>query len=74
MPLGIIIMQWNARAFMITKAKYPPDKDLYLSDKTFMHLLNLHGFSKEAGLVTLTVKRINIITYYSGLESNYFIH
>ena len=66
-------MRWNARAFMVTKAKFPKDKELYLTDKTFMHLLNLHGFSEEAGFTTLTVKRINIITYYSGLETNYYI-
>ncbi len=58
---------------MIKEAQYPEDKELNLSEKTLLHLLNLHGFSKEPGLISLNIKDINLITYYSGSELGYYI-
>ena len=73
MPIGLMVMQWNPRTALETKAQYPDNKDLYISDKTLLHILNLHGFGEKAELTTLTVKKVNIITYYSGKISNFYI-
>ena len=73
MPLGILVMKWEERSALIKKAQYPLNKDLFVTEKTFLHLLNLHGFSEESGMSTLTVKNVNLITYYSGVNSNYYI-
>jgi len=73
MPLGLLVMKWEERSALVKTAQYPQNKELHITKKTLIHLLNLHGFSKEAGMTTLTVKNVNIITYYSGAESNYYI-
>ncbi|MFX1275965.1 MAG: hypothetical protein ACFFBP_09325 [Promethearchaeota archaeon] len=73
MPLGLMVMKWEEKTALEKKAQYPENKELFITGKTFMHLLNLHGFSKEAGMTTLNVKDINIVTYYSGVELNYYV-
>jgi hypothetical protein len=73
MPLGILVMKWEERSALIKKAQYPPNKDLFITEKTFLHLLNLHGFSEEPGMITLTIKDVNLITFYSGVHLNYYI-
>ena len=73
MPLGLLVMKWEERSALIKIAQYPQNKDLHVTEKTLIHLLNLHGFSKEPGMTTLTVKDVNIITYYSGKKLNYYI-
>ncbi|MFX1236639.1 MAG: hypothetical protein ACFFAS_16535 [Promethearchaeota archaeon] len=73
MPLGILVKKWNERIGLETLTQYPENKNFYISNQTFLHLLNLHGFSNEAGMTSLTVKETNIITYYSGKDTNYFV-
>ncbi|MBN1801616.1 MAG: hypothetical protein JW891_08940 [Candidatus Lokiarchaeota archaeon] len=73
MPLGIIVKKWNERIGLETLAQYPRNKDFFISNQTFLHLLNLHGFSNESGMTSLTVKETNIITYYSGSDTGYFV-
>ena len=73
MPLGLLILKWEERSALVKIAQYPQNKDLHVTEKTLIHLLNLHGFSKEPGMTTLTIKDVNIITYYSGKKLNYYI-
>ena len=37
-----------------------------------MHIFNLHEFSKDPGIASLTIEEINFVTYYSGVETDYF--
>ncbi len=71
MPDGFIFMKYDERSGMEIKAKYPEEK-LQISDKTLMHILNLHEFSEQAGIVSLTLDNINFVTYYSGVDTDYF--
>jgi len=73
MPIGIVLMKWDERVATEILFKYPEDKDFEISDKTLLHLLNLHEFSEKPGLSALTVKRINLITYYSGVETGHYV-
>ena len=73
MPLGLLVVKWEERSALVKTAQYPQNNDLYVTEKTLLHLLNLYGFSKEPGMTTLTVKDVNIITYYFGVELNYYI-
>ena len=43
-----------------------------ISNKTLMHILNLHEFSKQAGIASLTIQNINFVTFYSGSETDFF--
>jgi hypothetical protein len=49
--------------------KYPEEK-VKISDKILMHLLNLHEFSKEPGIASLTLSEINFVTDYSGKKTD----
>ncbi|MEE9378920.1 MAG: hypothetical protein V3V33_12890 [Candidatus Lokiarchaeia archaeon] len=71
MPNGIIVMKYDERSGIDIKAKYPEEK-VNISNKSFMHILNLHEFSKQPGFASLTIENINFITYYSGSETAYF--
>jgi len=64
-------MKFDERSGMEIKAKYP-EKKFKITDKTLMQILNLHEFSKQAGIVSLTLENINFVTYYSGSDSDYF--
>ncbi|MFX1503480.1 MAG: hypothetical protein ACFFDH_21130 [Promethearchaeota archaeon] len=72
MPTGLIFMKYDERSGMEIKAKYP-EENLEISDKTLMHILNLHEFSEEAGLVSLTLDNVNFVTYYTGSANDFFI-
>jgi len=71
MPNGLIFMKYDERSGMEIKAKYP-EKKFKITDKTLMQILNLHEFSKQAGIVSLTLENINFVTYYSGSDTDYF--
>jgi len=64
-------MKYDERSGMEIKAKYP-EKKFKITDKTLMQILNLHEFSKQAGIVSLTLDNINFVTYYSGADTDYF--
>lgn len=71
MPNGIIVMKYDERSGIDIKVKYPEEK-VNISNKSFMHIFNLHEFSKQPGFASLTIENINFITYYSGSETDYF--
>lgn len=71
MPDGLIVMKYDERSGIDIMAKYPENK-LKISNKTLMHILNLHEFSKQPGIASLTIQNINFITYYSGSETDFF--
>lgn len=73
MPNGIILMKWDERSATEVLFKYPDDDTFKISNKTLLHVLNLHGFSKNPGISSLTTENINFITYYSGLKKGYYI-
>jgi hypothetical protein len=64
-------MKYDERSGMEIKAKYPEEK-IEISNKTLMHILNLHEFSEEAGIVSLTLDDTNFVTYYTGAHTDYF--
>ncbi|HDZ18628.1 MAG TPA: hypothetical protein ENH75_10070 [archaeon] len=72
MPTGLIFAKYNVRSGLEIKVKFPEDIS-ELSDKTLMHVINLHGFTKEAGIASLNIEAINFITYYSGSDTDYFL-
>ena len=73
MPVGLVVMKWDERVATEILFKYPDDKDFEITDKTLLHLLNLHEFSEKPGISTLSVKRVNLLTYYSGVEKGHYI-
>lgn len=72
MPEGLIVMKYNSKSGIAIKANYP-DESMKLQESTLMHILNIHEFSKQAGIASLTIENLNIVTYYSGSDTDYFI-
>ncbi|MBY8984354.1 MAG: hypothetical protein KGD65_04745 [Candidatus Lokiarchaeota archaeon] len=72
MPKGLIIMRYDNKSGISIKAKYPGE-GLDVSDGTLMNIFSLHEFSKQDGIVSLTVGEINIATYYTGEDLDYYV-
>ncbi|MFX1374826.1 MAG: hypothetical protein ACFFA0_03335 [Promethearchaeota archaeon] len=72
MPKGIIIMKYNNKSGIAIKACHPKDTT-GLPESALMHIFNIHEFSKEAGITSITVENLNIVTSYSGSDTDYFI-
>ncbi len=71
MPEGFIIMRYDDRSGIDIKTTFPEGK-LETSERTLMHIFNLHEFSNEPSIASLTVEKINFVTYYSGSQTDYF--
>lgn len=65
-------MKYNNKSGIAIKANYP-EESMTLQESTLMHILNIHEFSKQAGIASLTIENVNIVTYYSGSDTDYFI-
>ena len=72
MPKSLIVMKYNDRSGIDIKANFPQEK-LDITNGTLMNLFSLHEFSKQAGISSITVGDINISTYYTGVDMDYFI-
>ncbi|MFX0083749.1 MAG: hypothetical protein ACFE94_18515, partial [Candidatus Hodarchaeota archaeon] len=70
-PLGLILMKWDERIGSEIMAKYP--EDLNVSDKTLMQIYGTHEYSGEKGLVSLIRGNLNVLSYYTGPESAYYV-
>ncbi len=49
MPLGLVIMKWDARAGIKVLSNYP--EDFVIDNKTLIHVYTTHEYSAEAGLI-----------------------
>jgi len=72
MPGELIVMKYNNKSGIAIKANYP-EESMTLQESTLMHIFNIHEFSKQAGIASLTIENLNIVTYYSGSDTDYFI-
>ncbi|MFW9782942.1 MAG: DUF2341 domain-containing protein, partial [Candidatus Heimdallarchaeota archaeon] len=70
-PLGLILMKWDERIGMELLAKYP--QDISVSDKMFMQIYGTHEYSGEKGIITLISGAQNVLSYYTGPETGYYI-
>ncbi len=71
MPFGILIYRFDEKAGMKVIAKYP--EDISVDDKTTMQIYTAHAFEGEKGFLTISIADINIASYFTGLDSNYYI-
>jgi hypothetical protein len=51
--------------------KYP--QDINISEKTLMQIYGTHEYSAEKGLITLIRENLNVLSYYTGPETGYYI-
>ncbi|MHA1985330.1 MAG: DUF2341 domain-containing protein [Promethearchaeota archaeon] len=70
-PTGLIVMKWDERIGTEILAKYP--EETILSEKTLMQIYSTHEYSGDKGIITLSAGTLNIISYYSGPETSYYL-
>lgn len=71
MPVGMFVMKWDDRRGTVIESKYP--QEIELTDRTLMQIYSAHEYSGEPGVISLFVGPLNIMSYYSGPESCYYI-
>jgi hypothetical protein len=71
MTLGLVIMRWDERMGAELFARYPEEVDL--QDKTMMQIYSTHEYTGEAGMISMTVGSINIVSYYTGPETAIYV-
>ena len=70
-PVGLILMRWNERSGTEIMTKYP--EEATISPKTLMQIYSTHEYSGDKGIITLTDSALNIVSYYSGPDSGYYL-
>ncbi|MHA1253527.1 MAG: hypothetical protein ACTSRP_26370 [Candidatus Helarchaeota archaeon] len=68
---GLIIFRFDEKAGMKKLTAYPEDIDI--DDKATMQVYTTHAFEGEKGFLTITIGDLNIASYFTGLDSNYYI-
>ncbi|MFX1293288.1 MAG: hypothetical protein ACFFD2_00320 [Promethearchaeota archaeon] len=71
MPFGILVYRFDEKAGMKITAKYPDD--ILVNEKTTMQIYTAHAFEGEKGFLTISIADINIASYFTGMESNYYV-
>ena len=68
---GLIIFRFDDKAGMKRLTAYPEDIDI--DDKATMQIYTTHAFEGEKGFLTITIGDLNIASYFTGLETNYYM-
>ena len=71
MPIGLVIMRWDDRAGTEILSKYP--EEIVLTEKTLMQVYSTHEYSGESGMISLMIGSLNIASYYTGPDKNFYI-
>ncbi|MFX1450452.1 MAG: hypothetical protein ACFFCM_06405 [Promethearchaeota archaeon] len=71
MVVGLIIFNWNDRIGVELDAKIP--KDFALDTGIFKQIYSSHFLEERAGFLSLMVGDLNVASYYTGHELDYFI-
>ena len=67
---GIIVSRWDDRLGVVLEGAYPEEVSGLLSDDDLLTIFSTHAISEEAGIMSMRVKRNNIVSYYSGLPED----
>ena len=71
MPIGLIVMKFDVRFGTKVLTQYP--ESVELSMQTLMHLYGTHQYTGEMGMISLLVGDVNVASYYTGPETEYYL-
>ena len=71
MPTGLILMKWDERLGVSILAQHP--EAIEVSSKTLMQIYSTHEYSGEAGLISLNVGAMNLVSYYTGPDIGVYL-
>lgn len=71
MPVGLVIIKWDDRAGIEVLTKHP--HEVTLTEQALMQIYSTHEYSGESGVVSLMFGSLNIVSYYTGEETGFYI-
>ena len=71
MLYGIGVLRWDKKYGMRIEASFP--ESLEITDQMMKQIYTNHEFEEEAGFLALSIQELNIATYYTGPETEYYI-
>lgn len=71
MPFGILVYRFDEKAGMKIVARHPDD--IMVDDKATMQIYTAHAFEGEKGFLTISIADLNIASYFTGIDSNYYV-
>ncbi|MHA1148915.1 MAG: hypothetical protein ACTSR8_11815 [Promethearchaeota archaeon] len=73
MPEGLLVLFWDERSGMEIMAEYPEGIGENVTQKTLLHIVNMHAFDEQSGIIGLSTEFVNFASYYCGSELEYYI-
>ncbi|MHA1799530.1 MAG: hypothetical protein ACTSVY_13875 [Candidatus Helarchaeota archaeon] len=71
MLFGLAVLRWDVKYGMKSEAVYP--ESLEISDQLLKQIYTNHEFEEEAGFLALTIQELNLASYYTGPETEYYV-
>ena len=65
-------MRYDNKSGISVIAKYP-NEEVNITEGTLMNIFSLHEFSQDDGITSMSVGEVNVVTYYSGEEIDYYV-
>jgi hypothetical protein len=67
---GIIISRWDDRLGVVLEGQHPKGVADNITDDDLLTIFSTHAISEKAGVMAMRIKRLNIVSYYSGLPDS----
>ncbi|MHA1822137.1 MAG: hypothetical protein ACTSVC_16805, partial [Promethearchaeota archaeon] len=67
MPRGMIVARWDDRMGVTPEAEFPEGIGSLLEHEDLLTIFSTHAISEKAGVLAMRIKRLNIVSYYSGI-------
>lgn len=67
MPRGMIAARWDDRMGVTIEAAHPTEIENALEHDDLLTVFSTHAISEKSGVLAMRIKRLNIVSYYSGL-------
>ncbi|MBD3353757.1 MAG: hypothetical protein GF364_19900 [Candidatus Lokiarchaeota archaeon] len=67
MPRGMIAARWDDRLGVTPEASYPAEIENALEHDDLLTIFSTHAISEKSGILAMRIKRLNLVSYYSGL-------
>ena len=70
MLFGIALLKWDRKYGLRVEASYPDS--LEIDEQVVKQVYTNHEFEEEAGFLSISISELNIASYYTGTNSDYY--
>ncbi len=64
---GLFICRWDDRIGVVLENAFPSSVEAELTDEDRLTIFSTHALSEKAGVMAMRIRRLNILSYYTGL-------